>query len=221
MHVAQAIVGQDMKIYLNEINNNVWPVWDEFKIPAGLDIDLSLFECHDLSVPDLCEEPSFIKEAVSKIPEIKRKNIQKAKTKRRKRKSLTGLSRKRREANARERRRVEELNRGFVYLKKALPLPSVDISKLEILRLALKWIDHLETMLENYNDQRELLTIKQMETSRPEDLLNINEGVTPAKHACQYHEFPNLQNTLWEESIGLQQGKILRLLVFFPYHFIA
>ena len=189
-----------MKIYLNEINDNVW---EEFKMPTGLNIDLSLFESHDLSFPDLCEEP-LIKEAGPKIPKVKGNNVQKEKTKRRRRKSLTGLSRKRREANARERRRVEELNRGFVYLKKALPLPSVDISKLEILRLALKWIDHLETMLQNYDDKRELLTIRQMETSRPEDLLSITEGATPAKHACLYHEFPNLQNTLWEESIGLQ-----------------
>ena len=54
---------------------------------------------------------------------------------------------------------------GIYYLKRALPLPNVDISKLEIMTLAIKWIDHLETMLENYDDQRELLTIRQMETS--------------------------------------------------------
>ncbi len=193
-----------MKIYLNEINNNVW---DELKIPTGLNFDLSLFGCPDL-FPDLCEE-HLTKEAVSEIPEIKSNAIPKEKTRRRKRKSLTGLSRKRREANARERRRVEELNRGFVYLKRTLPLPNVDTSKFGILKLAIKWIDHLETMLENYDDQRELLTLRQEETSRPEDLLNVTEGVTPAKHACLYHEFPNLQNTLWEESIGLQGKSII------------
>lgn len=179
------------------MNDNIW---NEFKIP--LNIDLSLFECPDL-VPELCEV-QLTKKTVSEISEITHNDVPVEKKKRRKRKSLTGLSRKRREANARERRRVEELNRGFVYLKRALPLPNVDISKLEIMTLAIKWIDHLETMLENYDDQRELLTIRQMETSRPEDLLNVTEGATPAKHACLYHEFPDLQNTLWEESIGLQ-----------------
>ena len=189
-----------MKIYLNKMNENTWP--GELKVLTDLNIDLSFFECSDV-FPDSCDG-YFAKEAVTKIPELKHKNIPEEKRKRRRRKSLTGLSRKRREANARERRRVEELNRGFVHVKRALPLPDVDISKLEILRLAIRWIDHLETMLENYDNQRELLTKRQMETSRPEDLLNVTEVATPTKHACFYHEFPNLQNTLWEESIGLQ-----------------
>lgn len=193
-----------MKIYSNRMEN----AWGQFKLPAAsLNIDLSLFECPDL-FPELREE-HLDQENVSESPE--KKDVQEEKRKRRKRRSLTGISRKRREANARERRRVEELNHGFVYLKRALPLPNVDISKLEILRQAIKWIDHLETMLENYDDQRELLSIRQMETSKPEDLINVTDGATPAKHACLYHEFPDLKNTLWEESIGLQ-GKKAKML---------
>lgn len=193
-----------MKINLNRMNESIWK--EEFKVLADFNIDLSLFECSD-AFEDLCDD-YLAKKTVTEIPEVKHKDIQEEKRKRRRRKSLTGLSRKRREANARERRRVEELNKGFVQVKRALPLPNIDISKLEILRLAIRWIDHLETMLENYDNQKELLTIRQMETSRPEDLLNVTDGATPAKHACMYHEFPNLQNTLWEESIGLQ-GRIV------------
>ena len=193
-----------MKIYVNRMNESIWK--GEFKVLEDFNIDLSLFECSD-AFEDSCND-YLAKKTVTEIPEVKHKDIQEEKRKRRRRKSLTGLSRKRREANARERRRVEELNQGFVQVKRALPLPNVDISKLEILRLAIRWIDHLETMLENYDNQKELLTIRQMETSRPEDLLNVTDGATPAKHACMYHEFPNLQNTLWEESIGLQ-GRIV------------
>ena len=197
-----------MRIYMNAMNDNAWPA--EMKTLAGINIDLSVFDCLDFPTEHFSKDV-----AVSEISAVNNKengDIRGEKKKRRKRKPLTGLSRKRREANARERRRVEELNRGFVHLKRALPLPNVDISKFEILRLAIKWIDHLETMLENHNsDQRELLTIRQMETSKPEDLENLTlEGDTPTKRPCLYYEFPDLQNTLWEESIGLQ-GKIVAI----------
>ncbi|XP_070566397.1 uncharacterized protein [Ptychodera flava] len=69
------------------------------------------------------------------------------KAKRRKR-ALTGVSRQRRAANARERRRIQGVNMAFVELRKILPVLSQDeVSKIEILRLATKWIAHLTTVL--------------------------------------------------------------------------
>ena len=66
---------------------------------------------------------------------------------------LTGVSRQRRAANERERRRIQGVNQAFIDLKNALPLAhSVDISKIDILRVATKWIDHLSKLLDQ--DQR-------------------------------------------------------------------
>lgn len=62
---------------------------------------------------------------------------------------LTGVSRQRRAANERERRRIQGVNRAFIELKNALPVAdSVDISKIDILRVATKWIDHLSKLLD-------------------------------------------------------------------------
>ena len=133
------------------------------------------------------------------------------KRKRRKKRVLTGVSRQRRAANARERRRIQGVNRAFVNLKNTLPLPHVDISKIEILRLAVKWIDHLGTLLKDYEERKDLLNMKQMETSRPNEFINVTgENVAPVKHDCLYHQFPDLKNTLWEDCIGLK-GRWLSL----------
>ena len=67
--------------------------------------------------------------------------------KRRRKRMLTGVSRQRRAANARERRRVQGVNRAFVELKNSLPVSHMDISKIDILRVATKWIDHLAHLL--------------------------------------------------------------------------
>jgi len=75
------------------------------------------------------------------------------KLKRRRKRMLTGVSRQRRAANERERRRIQGVNRAFVELKNALPVAdTVDISKIDILRVATKWIDHLTKLLDQ--DQR-------------------------------------------------------------------
>lgn len=71
------------------------------------------------------------------------------KLKRRRKRMLTGVSRQRRAANERERRRIQGVNRAFIELKNALPVAdSVDISKIDILRVAAKWIDHLSKLLD-------------------------------------------------------------------------
>lgn len=71
------------------------------------------------------------------------------KMKRRRKRMLTGVSRQRRAANERERRRIQGVNRAFVELKNVLPLAnSVDISKIDILRVAAKWIDHLTKLID-------------------------------------------------------------------------
>ncbi|CAH3126608.1 unnamed protein product [Pocillopora meandrina] len=75
------------------------------------------------------------------------------KLKRRRKRMLTGVSRQRRAANERERRRIQGVNQAFIDLKNVLPLAhSVDISKIDILRVATKWIDHLSKLLDQ--DQR-------------------------------------------------------------------
>lgn len=75
------------------------------------------------------------------------------KLKRRRKRMLTGVSRQRRAANERERRRIQGVNRAFIELKNALPVAdTVDISKIDILRVATKWIDHLSKLLDQ--DQR-------------------------------------------------------------------
>ena len=128
------------------------------------------------------------------------------KRKQRKKRMLTGVSRQRRAANDRERRRNVRLNQAFVTLKKTLPLANIDISKIEILRLASKWIDHLATLLEDNEQQKELLALRQMPTSASDENGVYDEMMgkaKPVRHDCLYHQDPDLKNTLWEDCIGL------------------
>ena len=126
------------------------------------------------------------------------------KGKQRKKRTLTGVSRQRRAANDRERRRNVRLNQAFVTLKKALPLANIDISKIEILRLAVKWIDHLATLLKDHEQRRDLLTITQMTTGQNGIGQNyMTDTSKPVRHDCLYHQDPDLKNTLWEDCIGL------------------
>ena len=76
----------------------------------------------------------------------------KKKTRRRKR-MLTGVSKQRRAANERERKRLQIINHAFKELKSALPLfPTEDnISKIEIVRLASKTIEYLSDMVHDDN----------------------------------------------------------------------
>lgn len=76
-----------------------------------------------------------------------KRSAKKKKTRRRK-KMLTGVSLQRRAANTRERQRVHGVNLAFQDLRKLLPVISeVEVSKIDILRLAAKWIAHLTTVL--------------------------------------------------------------------------
>lgn len=162
-------------------------------------------ECDDVNIGTVNFDPEEITKRYSdESSETNEKpDDESRKRKRRKKRMLTGVSRQRRAANARERRRIQGVNHAFVQLKNTLPLAQIDISKIEILRLAVKWIDHLRTLLKDYEERKELLNTKQLETSRPNEFVSLEENVTPIKHDCLYHEFPDLKNTLWEECIGL------------------
>ena len=125
------------------------------------------------------------------------------KKKQRKKRILTGVSRQRRAANDRERRRNERLNQAFVTLKRTLPLANIDISKIEILRLAVKWIDHLATLLKDNEQQRGMLAFRQMQPDQKVVSDQTTEKPKPVRHDCLYHQDPDLKNTLWEDCIGL------------------
>ena len=175
-----------------------------------------IYKCNDVvGVEAVDYEPelkSFSDES-SSMENGEKQDEECRKRKRRKKRMLTGVSRQRRAANARERRRIQGVNRAFVELKNTLPLAQIDISKIEILRLAVKWIDHLRTLLKDYEERKELLNTKQLETSRPNEFVSVmGEDITPIKHDCLYHQFPDLKNTLWEECIGLH-GKFTKLYV--------
>lgn len=71
--------------------------------------------------------------------------------KRRRKRMLTGVSRQRRAANARERNRIHGVNMAFLRLRDMLPVygSGDEISKIDTLRLAAKWIAHLTSLLIN------------------------------------------------------------------------
>ena len=74
---------------------------------------------------------------------------------RKRRRLLTGVSRQRRAANTRERVRIQGVNSAYVVLKNTLPVVCPeDVSKIETLRLASKWIAYLTTVLIR-DDQRQ------------------------------------------------------------------
>lgn len=70
---------------------------------------------------------------------------------RRRKRMLTGVSKQRRAANERERKRLQIINMAYKELKKALPLlPNEDnIPKIEIVRLATRTIRYLSDILNN------------------------------------------------------------------------
>lgn len=164
-------------------------------------VEVSSLEAVDCEAEDILK---CFSDGSSSVETNEKQDDESRKRKRRKKKMLTGVSRQRRAANARERRRIQGVNRAFVQLKNTLPLAQIDISKIEILRLAVKWIDHLRTLLKDYDERKELLNTIQLETSRPNEIVSVmGEHMTPVKHDCLYHQFPDLKNTLWEECIGL------------------
>ena len=99
------------------------------------------------------------------------------KLKRRRKRMLTGVSRQRRAANERERRRIQGVNRAFLELKNALPVSeTAEISKIDILRVAIRWIEHLSELL----DQDERI---------PSEPTNFSDSVEPKLHELLGEEF--------------------------------
>ncbi|XP_078572116.1 transcription factor 15-like isoform X2 [Branchiostoma floridae x Branchiostoma japonicum] len=68
---------------------------------------------------------------------------------RRKKPKLTGVSKQRQQANARERDRTHSVNTAFTTLRTMIPTEPADrkLSKIETLRLATSYISHLATVL--------------------------------------------------------------------------
>lgn len=91
---------------------------------------------------------------VGTIQEENKEETKPKQRKRRRKKMLTGISKQRRLANERERRRLQVVNSAFVSLKNVLPLPSVDqkISRIEIVRLASRHIASLMQLLHHDED---------------------------------------------------------------------
>ena len=84
------------------------------------------------------------------IPTIGKSIAQPKKKPRRRGPRLTGVSKQRRVANARERRRVEILNMNIQILRHMIPLPpqEKEPSKTEVIWLAVDYITELTKMLE-------------------------------------------------------------------------
>ncbi|XP_002738866.1 uncharacterized protein LOC100377639 [Saccoglossus kowalevskii] len=103
------------------------------------------------------------------------------KPKRRKR-ALTGVSRQRRAANARERRRIQGVNTAFVELRKILPVFTHDeVSKIDILRLAAKWIAHLTTVLiEDEENRFRFQSPRSMDFENDDEHDNADQARLPA-----------------------------------------
>ena len=75
---------------------------------------------------------------------------------------LTGVSKQRRVANAREKRRMEILNMNIQILRHMIPLPPQDRepSKTEVIWLAVDYITELNKMLESANFLESLDSLK-------------------------------------------------------------
>ena len=117
------------------------------------------------------------------------------KLKRRRKRMLTGVSRQRRAANERERKRIQGVNRAFEELKNALPVAKTeDISKIDILRVATKWIDHLAKLL----DQDQGVHIQPTEYSEEPELYEIlGEEFSINHRELEDHDFLQGQGRLY------------------------
>ncbi|PFX33243.1 myoblast determination protein 1 homolog [Stylophora pistillata] len=122
------------------------------------------------------------------------------KLKRRRKRMLTGVSRQRRAANERERRRIQGVNQAFIDLKNALPLAhSVDISKIDILRVATKWIDHLSKLL----DQDQRIHAEPKSAVEPQLYDFLGEDFFINDHELEDDCFLQGQD-IWSDSTGLE-----------------
>ena len=158
--------------------------------------------------------PFECNQKIVRTPGKTNKNEKQERSKQREKKKsmLNCVSRQRRAANDRERRRNVRLNQAFVTLKKALPLANIDISKIEILRLAVKWIDHLTTLLKDYEQHRDLLTLRH--SCSGEYITDSQNGKSNhMRYDCLYHQDPDLKNTLWEDCIGLPSRSIISFIL--------
>ncbi|GCC29136.1 hypothetical protein chiPu_0007573 [Chiloscyllium punctatum] len=107
---------------------------------------------------------------------------------RRRKRLLTGVSRQRRAANTRERQRVHAVNLAFQDLRRLLPLLSgVEVSKIDILRLAAKWIAHLTALLllDDQEQQRGAVRAAAVtcRTEEPPTLPSLTKLPTPGRTA--------------------------------------
>lgn len=194
---------------MESIVNNSWFKPEEtFELFAKIPFTSS----YEVEKTELVHGNAKVTETVSNEEKMENdKKIQKKRKAPVRKRTLGSLSRQRRAANDRERRRNVRLNQAFVTLKKTLPLANIDISKIEILRLAVKWIDHLATLLKDHEQQKEYLKLNPLD----ENGFQIEKS-KPVRHDCLYHQDPDLKNTLWEDCIGLpsrlQQVKEKRLI---------
>lgn len=121
------------------------------------------------------------------------------KRKRRRKRMLTGVSRQRRAANERERKRIQGVNRAFVDLKNTLPVSHMDISKIDILRVAAQWIDHLTEILHQDDLARSSETMLHDTTNLYDD----NE----LYRLLDNSQFPNDDDDLLEDFLHMD-GKV-------------
>lgn len=84
-------------------------------------------------------------------PEVPSSLVQRRKKHRRRGPRLTGVSKQRKSANARERNRVQVINSAFETLRELIPLLPTEKrpSKIETVRLAALYIHHLTELLTN------------------------------------------------------------------------
>lgn len=91
---------------------------------------------------------------------------------------LTGVSKQRRVANARERRRVEILNMNIQILRHMIPLPPQDKepSKTEVIWLAVDYITELTKMLDSadqWQSELEMVDIDSIDSLEDSPLFNF------------------------------------------------
>lgn len=103
----------------------------------------------DPSLEPNYEEDMLDSESVNEDLPVK-KNKQSRRKPRRRKRMLTGVSKQRRAANERERRRLQIINGAFIGLKDLLPLlpGEENISKIEVVKLASRTISLLKQILD-------------------------------------------------------------------------
>ena len=104
-------------------------------------------------------EPQFdVDDSSHTSDELPSKKMKQTRRKpRRRKRMLTGVSKQRRAANERERRRLQIINNAFIGLKELLPLlpGEENISKIEVVKLASRTIMLLQEILDEDDQKRE------------------------------------------------------------------